>query len=112
VARREAGDHVGHNSYFIDFPANVPDTMDFWLERITAVLAVPATARRTEAQLARGWVNLLDLPGYGTYQHTWAEMVAAHAEFIPAVPLSSRSLAVGRHPPWVPAQSGSARRGI
>jgi len=85
VARREAGDHVRHNSYFISFPANVPDTMDFWLERITAALAVPATAQRTEAQLAAGWVNLLDLPGYGTYQHTWAEMVAAHAAFIPAV---------------------------
>jgi len=85
VARREAGDHVRHNSYFIDFPANVPDTMDFWLERITAALAVPATAGPTGAQLAAGWVNLLDLPGYGTYQHTWEEMVAAHAEFIPAV---------------------------
>jgi hypothetical protein len=85
VARREAGDHVRHNSYFIDFPANVPDTVDFWLERITAALAVPATAGRTQAQLAQGWVNLLDLPGYGTYQHTWEEMIAAHGQFIPAV---------------------------
>jgi hypothetical protein len=30
VVREQAGDHVRHNSYFLDFPANVPDTMEFW----------------------------------------------------------------------------------
>ena len=30
VIRELAGDHVRHNTYFKDFPANVPDTMEFW----------------------------------------------------------------------------------
>ena len=29
-ARELAGDHVQHNTYFIDFPRNVPDTLEFW----------------------------------------------------------------------------------
>jgi hypothetical protein len=85
VARREAGDHVRHNSYFIDFPANVPGTLDFWVQCITEALATPQTAGQTAMQLAAGTVNLLGLPSYGTYQHTWEEMVAAHRDFIPAV---------------------------
>jgi hypothetical protein len=86
VARREAGDHVRHNSYFIDFPANVPDTLDFWLHCIAEALATPETAGPTAIQLAAtGTANLLGLPSYGTYQRTWEEMIAAHRDFIPAV---------------------------
>jgi stress response protein SCP2 len=37
------------------------------------------------AKLVLGWLNLLSLPNYGRYQHTYEEMLAAHAELIPAV---------------------------
>ena len=36
-------------------------------------------------RLAAGVVNLLDLPAYGRYQHTYEEMIAAHADLIPAL---------------------------
>ena len=32
------GDHAQHNSYFIDFPANVPDTEEFWMRCVTKAL--------------------------------------------------------------------------
>src|SRR5436305_14745121 len=31
TVRELVGDHVEHNVYFRDFPANVPDTVEFWL---------------------------------------------------------------------------------
>ncbi|MFI6477126.1 hypothetical protein ACIBH1_04295 [Nonomuraea sp. NPDC050663] len=67
AVRRLVGDHVRHNAYFVDFPANVPRTVDFWA----------ALMRETVPTF-----NLLDLPGYGRYQHTFAELVAAHGEFV------------------------------
>jgi hypothetical protein len=50
VVRKQAGDHVRHHSYFIDFPENVPDTMEFWAQC---------------------------LPSYGRYQHSYADMLWA-----------------------------------
>ncbi|MEV4510032.1 hypothetical protein AB0K00_13840 [Dactylosporangium sp. NPDC049525] len=81
AVRELVGDHVQHNAYFIGFPHDVPDTVEFWISRLrAAVLAGGNTA--TDAQLrdavVSGGVNLLDLPGYGTYQHTYAELLAAH----------------------------------
>lgn len=81
AVRELVGDHVAHNAYFINFPDGVPDTIEFWVERLrAAVLAGGGTA--TDAQLREmvgsGVVNLLDLPAYGTYQHTHAELLAAH----------------------------------
>jgi hypothetical protein len=32
------GDHVRHNTYFIDFPADVADTEDFWAQCVAADL--------------------------------------------------------------------------
>ena len=32
------GDHVRHNAYFIDFPANVPDTEEFWMSCVAKAL--------------------------------------------------------------------------
>jgi hypothetical protein len=84
VVRREAGDHVAHNTYFKDFPAGVPDTLEFWLDCLRAALLDPAAARAVEADLSAGVLNLLNLPAYGRYQHTYAEMLAAHDELIPA----------------------------
>jgi hypothetical protein len=89
VVRRQAGDHVRHNSYFIDFPANVPDTMEFWAQCLREALLDPVTARQVEAGPAPGgragfFLNLLSLPSYGRYQHSYADMLAAHDELIPA----------------------------
>lgn len=84
VVRREAGSHVQHNTYFKHFPAGVPDTMDFWLECLADALADPVAAARPGATVARtGMINLLDLPKYGRYQHTYAEMLAVHDELVP-----------------------------
>ncbi len=60
------GEHVQHNVYFLDFPAHVPDTIDFW------------------------WTELLRLfltgqTHYGRYQHSYQEMLEAHETFIPAL---------------------------
>jgi hypothetical protein len=82
AVRELVGDHVQHNAYFIDFPDNVPDTADFWSQCVARALLDPRSAGNVAAQLASGWVNLLDLPAYGTYQHTYEEMLAAHDEFV------------------------------
>ncbi|MBV6698223.1 hypothetical protein KV557_13915 [Kitasatospora aureofaciens] len=84
TVREMAGDHVGHNTYFIDFPLNVPDTFDFWMQCIAGALADDASRESTLAQLRTGVVDLLTLPSYGNYQHTYAEMLAAHDELIAA----------------------------
>jgi hypothetical protein len=89
-ARELAGDHVKHNTYFIDFPSNVPDTLEFWSGLL-------ADAVRQYAEAGHGGVdgvlgpdgvfalNLLSLPGYGRYQHTFGEMLARQDELIPAL---------------------------
>ncbi|MEV6704802.1 hypothetical protein [Micromonospora wenchangensis] len=87
AVRELVGDHVRHNAYFIGFPHDVPDTIEFWVDRLrAAVLAGGGTA--TDAQLRHaavsGGVNLLDLPAYGTYQHTYAELLAAHDTLVAA----------------------------
>ncbi|MFG2563039.1 hypothetical protein [Streptomyces sp. NPDC048496] len=84
TVREMAGDHVQHNVYFVDFPANVPDTFDFWMRCIAEALADDASRESTLAQLRTGVVDLLTLPSYGNYQHTYAEMLAAHDELIAA----------------------------
>ncbi|WP_221361626.1 hypothetical protein [Streptomyces beigongshangae] len=76
------GDHVRHNTYFIDFPANVPDTEEFWMRCVAQALADDASRDNVSAQLAHGAPDLLDLPAYGRYQHTYEEMLAAQDELI------------------------------
>jgi hypothetical protein len=79
AVRELVGDHVQHNAYFIHFPDGVPDTVEFWLDRLTAaVLAGGGEA------VTPGGLNLLELPGYGTYQHTYADLLAAHDELVAA----------------------------
>ena len=73
-----------HNAYFIDFPANVPDTQAFWSECVADALADPRTAGNIATQLARRVVNLLDLPKYGRYQHSYEQLLAAHEPLIAA----------------------------
>ncbi|MGK5632647.1 hypothetical protein, partial [Streptomyces sp. URMC 123] len=82
TVREMVGDHVRHNVYFIDFPANVPDTADFWARCVAQALADDASRDGTLAQLRTGGVDLLTLPAYGTYQHTYEEMLAAQDELI------------------------------
>lgn len=76
------GDNVEHNVYFKEFPMNVPDTLEFWKKCIVDALFDPKSASTVAIHLASGVVNLLDLPTYGRYQHTYEEMVAAHEQFI------------------------------
>ncbi|MET7613039.1 hypothetical protein ABZX97_18290 [Streptomyces seoulensis] len=82
VVREMTGDHVRHNSYFIDFPANVPATEEFWTRCVTEALGDKASRGKVLAQLTRGTVDLLSLPAYGRYQHTYEEMLAAQDELI------------------------------
>lgn len=84
AVRELVGDHVAHNVYFIDFPENVPDTLEFWIDCIIDALFDPDSAAKVTLQLAFGRINLLDLPRYGNYQHSFEEMVAAHEQFIPS----------------------------
>ncbi|GAA2415460.1 TerD family protein [Nonomuraea africana] len=78
AVRRLVGDHVEHNAYFIDFPRNVPDTLEFWAGLLRGAMLDPVAA----AGLQPGPLNLLDLPRYGGYQHSYADLVAAHTELI------------------------------
>ncbi|MET7655770.1 hypothetical protein [Streptomyces sp. NPDC005486] len=76
------GDHVRHNSYFIDFPANVPDTEEFWMRCVTKALGDDTKRENVLTQLANQVLDLLSLPAYGRYQHTYEEMLAAQDELI------------------------------
>ncbi|WP_310738133.1 hypothetical protein [Microbispora sp. H10949] len=78
AVRRLVGDHVVHNAYFVDFPRNVPDTLEFWAGLLREAMLDPVAA----ARLQPGTLNLLDLPRYGRYQHTYADLLAAHDELI------------------------------
>lgn len=85
AVRHLVGDHVEHNAYFKDFPRNVPDTVEFWLELMMKSYAELIDFESLDVELSLETVNLLDLPGYGKYQHSYEEMLAAHAAFIPAL---------------------------
>ncbi|MEU0945280.1 hypothetical protein ABZ379_21160 [Streptomyces canus] len=85
TVREMAGDHVRHNVYFKDFPANVPDTFEFWMRCVREALEDGKARSGVLAQLRNGVVNLLTLPSYGTYRHTYDEMLAAHEELTAAV---------------------------
>ncbi|MFI5971989.1 hypothetical protein [Streptomyces sp. NPDC051452] len=76
------GDHVRHNAYFIDFPANVPDTEEFWMRCVAKALGDDKSRESVSAQLADGVLDLLSLPTYGRYQHTYEDMLAAQDELI------------------------------
>ncbi|WP_067473144.1 TerD family protein [Actinomadura hibisca] len=84
AVREMVGDHVQHNVYFIDFPANVPDTLDFWMECVADALVNSASSSGAVAQLQSGVLDLLSLPAYGDYRHTYEQMLAAHDDLIAA----------------------------
>lgn len=82
TVREMVGDHVRHNSYFIDFPANVPGTEEFWTRCVARALGDEKAREGVLTQLANGVLDLLSLPTYGRYQHTYEEMLAAQDELI------------------------------
>ncbi|MEW1645369.1 hypothetical protein [Streptomyces sp. NPDC091219] len=84
TVRELVGDHVRHNAYFIGFPANVPSTEEFWTECLLGALRDEKTRAGTLGRLRSGVVNLVSLPAYGRYQHTYAELLAAQDELIAA----------------------------
>ena len=73
------GDHVEHNVYFRDFPANVPETEEFWAGCIARAVAAAGLPPDTTVPDV---VNLLDLPAYGRYQHSYAEMLATREALV------------------------------
>ncbi|MFD0373408.1 hypothetical protein [Streptomyces sp. NPDC127114] len=85
TVRELVGDHVRHNTYFVDFPANVPDTAAFWAECLVKALADEAARPAVLARLGDGVLDLLTLPAYGRYQHSYEELLAAHDELIASV---------------------------
>ncbi|MGW6060915.1 hypothetical protein [Streptomyces sp. NPDC055189] len=95
--RELVGDQVRHNTYFIDFPANVPDTLDFWMQCIREALADGDAREGTLKQLSTGVVNLLTLPSYGRYQHTYTEMLGHHDELLAAAGDRVTVLHLGRN---------------
>ena len=89
TVRRLAGSHVQHNAYFKDFPSGVPDTVRFWTRCLREALLDPVAAGQVEeivVQAAGGPVvrllNLLSLPSYGRYRHTYQDLLAAHEDLI------------------------------
>lgn len=82
VVGREVGDHIRHNVYFKDFPAHVPDTLEFWAACLTEALLDPAAAGGRGLVSPQGGLNLSALPSYGRYLHTYEEMAAVHADLI------------------------------
>ncbi|MFF6788127.1 hypothetical protein ACFY9C_03540 [Streptomyces filamentosus] len=84
AVRERVGDHVAHNAYFIDFPANVPDTREFWLSCVLEALEDPEVREPVLDRLSAGVLDLLTLPSYGRYRHSYEELLAAHEELVPA----------------------------
>ncbi|MFD3660818.1 hypothetical protein ACFWVF_09470 [Streptomyces sp. NPDC058659] len=84
TVRELVGDHVRHNVYFVDFPANVPDTLDFWTACVIEALDDVDARAGVLDQLRAGVLDLLTLPSYGRYRHTYEEMLAVHDELIAA----------------------------
>lgn len=83
IVNELVGNHVKYNVYFKDFPRNIPDTQEFWMGLISSALRSPPSFSVVAPQVATGTVNLLGLPEYGKYLHSYEEMVANHAAFIP-----------------------------
>ncbi|GAA2706534.1 hypothetical protein [Actinoplanes palleronii] len=85
AVRELVGDHVQHNAYFLGFPHDVPDTVEFWTDCLRAAVLTgggKVSDERLRDAVLTGGVNLLELPGYGRYQHTYADLLAAHDDLI------------------------------
>ena len=86
------GDHVKHNVYFKNFPEGVPDTNEFWTSCLIDALYTPGAREKALTTIAeKGVINLLDLPKYGKYLHSYEEMLAAHE---PLLSMCNRKITV------------------
>ena len=70
--------------------------VEFWSKCVAEALQDPRSAGNVATELTRRVVNLLDLPSYGRYQHTYEELLAAHDELIPAAGDRVTVLGLGR----------------
>lgn len=100
VVKEMIGDHVKHNAYFKDFPKDIPETKDFWSFCIVDALMSVGKSKAEEifldlSSLGIGSINLLDLPRYGSYFHSYEDMVKAHKVFIPILKESFQILHLG-----------------
>lgn len=96
VVESMVGAHHKHNTYFKNFPVDVPDTEEFWLACIREALGNLATAAVVGSQVAAGQVNLLDLPSYGKYLHSYEDMVRCHEEYLPSMKETVKVLHLGK----------------
>ncbi|MFL1377783.1 MULTISPECIES: hypothetical protein [unclassified Nocardiopsis] len=80
AVRGLVGADAEHNVYFTDFPENVPDTVEFWLECLVSAVTDPA--HRDAVAPGPGGLDLLSLPAYGRLQHTYAELAAVRDAFV------------------------------
>lgn len=96
TVREISGDHVQHNTYFRDFPDNVPDTLDFWLGLLHETLQDAKLAPAARESQRGGVLNLLALKGYGRYRHSYEEMLAAQDELVAAADDRVTVLHLGR----------------
>ncbi|MFE6306928.1 hypothetical protein [Nocardiopsis sp. NPDC057823] len=80
AVRGLVGADAEHNVYFADFPRNVPDTVEFWLECLVAAVTDPA--HRDAVVLGPDGLDLLSLPSYGRLRHTYAELAAVRDAFV------------------------------
>lgn len=76
--REMLGDHVEHNVYFKNFPKNVPLTEEFWQDCLSKSLK-----KKPDEQLVLDkFTTLLMLPTYGTYQHSYQEMLSKREDLV------------------------------
>ncbi|GAA1875139.1 hypothetical protein GCM10009751_38550 [Myceligenerans crystallogenes] len=81
AVRRIVGDHVQHNVYFKSFPKDVPATLEFWESCLRQAMQDPKLADSGASPRRSGLLNLLALPSYGRYQHSYDELLAEHERF-------------------------------
>lgn len=75
---RTVGGHVEHNVYFIDFPNGIPNTETFWMECLMDHLSNEDINPDILSLYMSGMmpINLVSLRKYGTYQHSYKEMIS------------------------------------
>jgi hypothetical protein len=83
TVRTMVGDHVPHNTFFIDFPRNVPESRSFLYDCLLDALRGKSVEAIDTMWASK--INLLNLPAYGRYPHDYTQMLAAHDDLIASV---------------------------
>lgn len=95
IINKMIGNHVQHNVYFKNFPNNIPDTQEFWMGLVKDALDKVVSREVVAAELNSGVLNLLSLPSYGKYLHTYEDMVQNQEKFLPSLKDSMKLLHLG-----------------